>query len=79
MTSNDGIPRELFQLIGGPPPIAFVKPAFKAKPNLRKKAVHCFNNQGRGQDDQLTLQHWVKCTPTSESEDSGKVTFINNV
>ncbi|KAF0451023.1 SWR1-complex protein 4 [Gigaspora margarita] len=71
----DGIPRELFQLIGGPPPIAFVKPAFKAKPNLRKKAVHwewqSFTNQGRGEDDQLTLHHWVKCTPTSESEDSG--------
>ncbi|RHZ60859.1 hypothetical protein Glove_350g176 [Diversispora epigaea] len=58
----DGIPRELFQLIGGPPPIAFVKPAYKAKPNLRKKATQWiykpFVNNLRS--DGLQLNHWTK-------------------
>ncbi|CAG8615394.1 6877_t:CDS:10, partial [Acaulospora morrowiae] len=65
----EGIPRELFQLIGGPPPIAFVKPAFKAKPNLRKKAVHWefrpFINQAR--KDQLQLSHWIKATSSEDN------------
>ncbi|CAG8533981.1 7735_t:CDS:10 [Ambispora gerdemannii] len=60
----DGISRELFQLIGGPPPVAFIKPAFKAKPNLRKKAVawnyRAFKNPARGDD--LELRHWVKAS-----------------
>ncbi|CAG8508096.1 746_t:CDS:10 [Ambispora leptoticha] len=60
----EGISRELFQLIGGPPPVAFIKPAFKAKPNLRKKAVawnyRAFTNPAR--DDTLELRHWVKAS-----------------
>ncbi|RUP45175.1 LOW QUALITY PROTEIN: hypothetical protein BC936DRAFT_148522 [Jimgerdemannia flammicorona] len=35
----DGISRELFSLIGGAPPLSLVKPAYKAKPILKKKAV----------------------------------------
>ncbi|KAG9290752.1 hypothetical protein G9A89_011715 [Geosiphon pyriformis] len=60
----EGISRELFQLIGGPPPVAFIKPAFKAKPNFRKKAVawehRSFTNPAR--EDMLELRHWVKAS-----------------
>lgn len=38
------ISRDLYSLIGGAPPIAFVKPTFKAKYNDKKKATswYCF-------------------------------------
>ncbi|RCH79179.1 hypothetical protein CU098_002477, partial [Rhizopus stolonifer] len=35
----DGISRELYSLIGGTPPVAFVKPTFKAKYQTKKKAT----------------------------------------
>jgi DNA methyltransferase 1-associated protein 1 len=35
----DGISRELYQLIGGAPPVAFVKPIFKTKLQNKQKAT----------------------------------------
>lgn len=35
----DGISRELYSLIGGAPPVAFVKPTYKAKYQTKKKAT----------------------------------------
>jgi hypothetical protein len=35
----EGISRELYSLIGGAPPVAFVKPTFKAKFQTKKKAT----------------------------------------
>lgn len=35
----DGISRELYSLIGGAPPVAFVKPTFKSKFKTKKKAT----------------------------------------
>lgn len=39
MIPIDGISRELYSLIGGAPPVAFVKPTFKAKFKSKKKAA----------------------------------------
>lgn len=35
----DGLSRELYSLIGGAPPIAFIKPNYKAKLSFQQKAV----------------------------------------
>lgn len=35
----DGISRELYQLIGGAPPVAFVKPTFKTKLQNKQRAT----------------------------------------
>lgn len=35
----EGISRELFSLIGGAPPVAFVKPTFKSKFKTKKKVT----------------------------------------
>jgi DNA methyltransferase 1-associated protein 1 len=35
----EGISRELYSLIGGAPPVAFVKPTYKAKLQPKKKAT----------------------------------------
>ncbi|KAG0742048.1 hypothetical protein G6F57_003690 [Rhizopus arrhizus] len=58
----DGISRELYQLIGGAPPVAFVKPTFKTKLQNKQKATpwveRPFSNSARS--DGLILKHWVK-------------------
>ncbi|KAI8988980.1 hypothetical protein BDB01DRAFT_783917 [Pilobolus umbonatus] len=60
----EGISRELYSLIGGAPPVAFVKPIYKAKFQTKKKATpwvwSSFTNPAR--DDDLELHHWVKST-----------------
>jgi hypothetical protein len=35
----EGISRELYSLIGGAPPIAFIKPNYKAKLSFQQKAT----------------------------------------
>ncbi|KAG1448120.1 hypothetical protein G6F55_010796 [Rhizopus delemar] len=64
----DGISRELYQLIGGAPPVAFVKPTFKTKLQNKQRATpwveRPFSNSARS--DGLILKHWVK---QSEDED----------
>ncbi|KAI7874500.1 hypothetical protein K492DRAFT_240809 [Lichtheimia hyalospora FSU 10163] len=56
------VSRDLYSLIGGAPPIAFVKPTFKAKYNDKKKAAswvqQSFTNPAR--TDDLTLHHWIQ-------------------
>lgn len=39
MEITDGISRELYSLIGGAPPIAFIKPNYKAKLSFQQKAT----------------------------------------
>jgi hypothetical protein len=36
---TEGLSRELYSLIGGAPPIAFIKPNYKAKLSFQQKAV----------------------------------------
>jgi DNA methyltransferase 1-associated protein 1 len=36
---KEGISRELYSLIGGAPPVAFVKPTYKSKFQTKKKAT----------------------------------------
>ncbi|KAI8356098.1 Swr1 complex subunit Swc4 [Choanephora cucurbitarum] len=66
----DGISRELYSLIGGAPPVAFVKPTFKAKYQKKKKAVpwkmQPFINPARG--DGLLLSHWVKASEADNQD-----------
>ncbi|KAL1915292.1 uncharacterized protein VTP21DRAFT_6750 [Calcarisporiella thermophila] len=66
----DGISRELYQLIGGAPPVALIKPTYKAKPNLKKRAVSWtwrgFINPSR--TDNLVLYHWVKASEDEKEE-----------
>ncbi|KAI9347510.1 hypothetical protein BD770DRAFT_446490 [Pilaira anomala] len=58
----EGISRELFSLIGGAPPVAFVKPTFKSKFKTKKKvtpwSLTPFTNPARVDD--LVLHHWIK-------------------
>ncbi|KAI8881496.1 hypothetical protein K501DRAFT_253068 [Backusella circina FSU 941] len=58
----EGISRELYSLIGGAPPVAFVKPTYKAKFQTKKKTtpwlLQPFTNPARSDD--LVLKHWVK-------------------
>ncbi|KAI7899663.1 uncharacterized protein BX663DRAFT_520902 [Cokeromyces recurvatus] len=60
----EGISRELYSLIGGAPPIAFIKPTFKAKYQTKKKAtpwiLQPFTNPARADD--LELKHWIKAS-----------------
>ncbi|KAL1928834.1 hypothetical protein VTP01DRAFT_2620 [Rhizomucor pusillus] len=54
---------ELYALIGGAPPIAFVKPTFTSKHLDTKKratpwSLQTFTNPARS--DELALQHWVR-------------------
>ncbi|KAG2202548.1 hypothetical protein INT47_012542 [Mucor saturninus] len=66
----DGISRELYSLIGGAPPVAFVKPTFKAKFKSKKKAASWlltpFTNPARVDD--LELKHWVKADEADNQE-----------
>ncbi|KAG2230385.1 hypothetical protein INT48_004196 [Thamnidium elegans] len=66
----DGISRELYSLIGGAPPVAFVKPTFKAKFKTKKKATPWvltpFLNPAR--TDGLVLQHWLKAEEAEDQE-----------
>ncbi|CAO3638748.1 unnamed protein product [Cunninghamella blakesleeana] len=66
----EGFSRELYSLIGGTPPVAFVQPTYKAKVNLKKKAtpwvLQSFNNPAR--DDDLVLQHWIKATEADKKD-----------
>ncbi|KAG2222983.1 hypothetical protein INT45_012282 [Circinella minor] len=66
----DGISRELYSLIGGAPPVALVRPTYKAKFNVKKKATpwvtERFTNHARS--DGLELEHWIKQTHVSKSE-----------
>ena len=41
---SEGISRELYSLIGGAPPIAFIKPNYKAKLSFQQKAVAWYAN-----------------------------------
>ncbi|KAI7863810.1 hypothetical protein BDF14DRAFT_1840015 [Spinellus fusiger] len=41
----EGFSRELYSLIGGAPPVAFVQPTYKAKYNVKKKAVPWYSGQ----------------------------------
>ncbi|OZJ03158.1 hypothetical protein BZG36_03890 [Bifiguratus adelaidae] len=62
----EGIPRELFALIGGAPPLSLA-PAYKAKPKLKTKAVRWdWRKFNPGRDDGLTLQHWVKASEKND-------------
>ncbi|CAH1767063.1 5148_t:CDS:2, partial [Entrophospora sp. SA101] len=76
----DGVPRELLQLIGGPPPIAFVKPALKAKPHIKQQAAHWewkeFTNPKR--NDDLKLKHWTKVTTSTEKKNNLIIDSNNN-
>ncbi|KAI9253863.1 hypothetical protein BDA99DRAFT_165657 [Phascolomyces articulosus] len=58
---SDSISRDIYALAGGAPPIAFVKPTFKAKYNTKQKATpwiqQSFTNPAR--PDDLVLQHWI--------------------
>ncbi|KAL7322300.1 swr complex subunit [Mucor circinelloides] len=64
----DGISRELYSLIGGAPPVAFVKPTYKAKYQTKKKATpwvyQPFTNPARADD--LVLNHWIKSSEANE-------------
>lgn len=72
----DGISRELYSLIGGAPPVAFVKPTFKAKFKTKKKATPWaltpFLNPAR--TDGLVLQHWLKA---EEVEEQGNICALS--
>ncbi|KAL0093960.1 Swr1 complex subunit Swc4 [Phycomyces blakesleeanus] len=72
----EGFSRELYSLIGGAPPVAFVQPTYKAKYNVKKKAVpwvlQPFANPARAGD--LILQHWVKASDAT-NEDYGFAKF----
>ncbi|OAD78316.1 Homeodomain-like DNA binding domain-containing transcription factor [Phycomyces blakesleeanus NRRL 1555(-)] len=71
----EGFSRELYSLIGGAPPVAFVQPTYKAKYNVKKKAVpwvlQPFANPARAGD--LILQHWVKA---SDATNEGNLKMI---
>ncbi|KAI7855909.1 hypothetical protein BDC45DRAFT_505037 [Circinella umbellata] len=58
---SDSLSRDIYALAGGAPPIAFVKPTFKAKYNTKQKAKswiqQSFTNPAR--PDDLVLQHWI--------------------
>ncbi|KAI8971919.1 hypothetical protein BDF20DRAFT_707962 [Mycotypha africana] len=66
----EGISRELYSLIGGAPPVAFVKPTFNSKFQIKKKATpwvyRSFTNPARSDD--LILKHWVKSTEADNQE-----------
>ncbi|CDH56814.1 dna methyltransferase 1 associated protein 1 [Lichtheimia corymbifera JMRC:FSU:9682] len=65
----DGISRELYSLIGNAPSVALLKPTYKAKFNVKKKAtpwmLESFSNNARS--DNLTLQHWIKAANANKS------------
>ncbi|KAI9258936.1 hypothetical protein BDA99DRAFT_514573 [Phascolomyces articulosus] len=66
----DGISRELYSLIGGAPPVALVRPTYKTKFNVKKKAtpwvMERFINHARSDD--LELSHWIKAIHASKPE-----------
>ncbi|KAM3587108.1 swr complex subunit [Umbelopsis sp. WA50703] len=66
----EGLSRELYSLIGGAPPIAFIKPNYKAKLSFQQKAVpwefRQFTNPAR--TDGLVLRHWVKENDNSDGD-----------
>ncbi|KAI8146957.1 hypothetical protein BJV82DRAFT_665062 [Fennellomyces sp. T-0311] len=71
----DGISRELYSLIGGAPPAALVRPTYKAKFNVKKKAtpwqvnsqiIERFTNNAR--NDDLALEHWIKASDANKPE-----------
>ncbi|KAI9144688.1 hypothetical protein BKA69DRAFT_1053827 [Paraphysoderma sedebokerense] len=70
----EGIPRELYSLIGSGQSIAVAKPAYK--PTLQQKAVRWefrpFHNSAR--NDDLMLKHWMKAT---EREDDYRFVQFN--
>ncbi|KAJ8658272.1 hypothetical protein O0I10_005955 [Lichtheimia ornata] len=65
----DGISRELYSLIGSAPSVALLKPTYKAKFNVKKKAtpwmLESFSNNARS--DNLTLQHWIKAANANKT------------
>ncbi|CEG81718.1 hypothetical protein RMATCC62417_15883 [Rhizopus microsporus] len=66
----EGISRELYQLIGGAPPVAFVKPTFKSKFQTNKRATPWIHQEfiNPARNDGLVLKHWVK---QSEADNQG--------
>ncbi|KAI9477749.1 MAG: Swr1 complex subunit Swc4 [Benjaminiella poitrasii] len=66
----EGISRELYSLIGGAPPVAFVKPTFKARYQTKKKAtpwiLQPFVNPARADD--LELKHWIKANEADNQD-----------
>ncbi|KAI8376365.1 uncharacterized protein BYT42DRAFT_574336 [Radiomyces spectabilis] len=62
--------QDLYSLVGGVPPIAFVKPTYKTKYNTKRKAepwvLQSFTNPAR--PDDLVLQHWIKASEAETSE-----------
>ncbi|KAH8550498.1 hypothetical protein BGW37DRAFT_66577 [Umbelopsis sp. PMI_123] len=66
----EGISRELYSLIGGAPPIAFIKPNYKAKLSFQQKATpwefRQFTNTAR--TDGLVLRHWVKANDDNDGD-----------
>ncbi|ORE07931.1 hypothetical protein BCV72DRAFT_325217, partial [Rhizopus microsporus var. microsporus] len=64
------ISRELYQLIGGAPPVAFVKPTFKSKFQTNKRATPWIHQEfiNPARNDGLVLKHWVK---QSEADNQG--------
>ncbi|KAI8073035.1 hypothetical protein BC940DRAFT_290382 [Gongronella butleri] len=64
----EGISRELYSLIGGPPPASLLQPTYKAKFSAKKKAVpwitSTFSNPARSDD--LQLSHWIKATEADQ-------------
>ncbi|KAF7726592.1 swr complex subunit [Apophysomyces ossiformis] len=77
----EGFSRELYSLIGGAPPVAFVQPTYKAKFNIKKKAVawvyQPFTNPVRADD--LVLQHWIKASDADDEYLFAKFNKITNV
>ncbi|KAI9008856.1 hypothetical protein CLU79DRAFT_711376 [Phycomyces nitens] len=76
----EGFSRELYSLIGGAPPVAFVQPTYKAKYNVKKKAVpwvlQPFANPARAGD--LVLQHWVKASDATNEGNPNMSLFVFN-
>ncbi|ORX60535.1 hypothetical protein DM01DRAFT_1332683 [Hesseltinella vesiculosa] len=64
----EGISRELYSLIGGPPPASLLQPTYKAKFTTKKKAVpwalHSFTNPARSDD--LELYHWIRAKEANQ-------------
>ncbi|KAI9321628.1 hypothetical protein BX666DRAFT_1005703 [Dichotomocladium elegans] len=77
----DVISREIYSLIGGAPPIAFVKPTFSAKYNTKEKATpwvqQAFTNPARADD--LTLYHWVPASKTNDEYNFAKFNRVIDV
>ncbi|KAI9495767.1 hypothetical protein BDB00DRAFT_192475 [Zychaea mexicana] len=75
---SDTISRDIYALAGGAPPIAFVKPTFKAKYNTKQKATpwiqQSFTNPAR--PDDLALHHWI---PESKSNEEYQFAKFNRV